>query len=111
MSVPVRGYIDIQDRRVTWRGLGAVYSVAEEREMRGLPEREALVLHTLKAVFGGEIMNPDDASLRLDRPTDCLEPPQNDQGLAPAAVNTADKQWRTRRRGEPEAHGQTAIAD
>lgn len=66
--------------------------------MRGLPEREALILHTLKALFGGEIMNPADDALRLDQPFERLDTPLgHKKGLAP------------RKRDEP-FDGQTTIA-
>ena len=87
-----------QDRPVTWRGQTAVYSLSEEREMRGLPEREALILHTLKALFGGEIMNPADDALRLDQAVERLDSsPETTKGPVP------------RKRNEPSV-GQTTIA-
>lgn len=91
-------FTHFQDRPVRWRGMSAVYSLSEEREMRGLPEREALVLHTLKALFGGEIMNPADDALRLDQAVERLDSsPETTKGPVP------------RKRNEPLV-GQTTIA-
>jgi hypothetical protein len=52
----------IQDRPVRWRGLQAVYSLEETRQMQGLNPQESFVIHTLKALFGGEIIDSADTA-------------------------------------------------
>ena len=95
-----RGYIDLQVDVVDWRGWRAVYSLAERAQMAGLQPDEALCIHMLKAVFGGEILDP--AELEAQRLSPLPSAPQNDERPAPAAPQ--------RRRSEPLV-GQSTIAD
>ena len=92
-------YIDFQNEPIRWRGVTAVYSLRELDLLSGITGgREGFVLHTLKAFFGGEIMEPADEALRLDRPIERLDLPlATKKGPVP------------HRRNEP-LDGQTTIA-
>jgi len=97
-----RGYIDLQDQPRELAGLSAVYSLAELDLVDGLPLREALVIHQLKALFGGEVYEQADAaSTPSSAPFEGLHIPlSTKKGPAPAPY---------RRKGEP-LTGQTTIA-
>lgn len=68
-----RGHIDFQDQPVSWRGLEARYSLSELDQLRGLPEQESFIIHTLKALFGGEVFDPADPALGPSAPAESLE--------------------------------------
>lgn len=93
-----RGHTDLGQKTVSWRGVSAVYSVAECDIMRALPPREAAIVHELKALFGGEILDPGEPVAAQDRPPERLPEP-----AAVASIPTL-----ARKRGEP-LPGQTAL--
>lgn len=96
-----RAFTDFQDETVRWHGLSGVYSLAESAIMRRLEPRERMIVHHLKALFGGEILEPDDLSLDLIAPGKSLVVSGKEKGPVPVP---------RKRRNEP-LPGQTSMAD
>lgn len=97
-----RSFIDLQDQTRELNGLRAVYSVAELDLISDLPAREVAVIHSLKALCGGEIHDSADPALGFDGAALSLHALETQKGPAPEPT-------RRRRKSEP-LPGQTTIA-